>query len=1365
MKAKTTKFLAVLAVLAVAFAGCVVLLGEQNDAVEVTEVTKDTYPTNGIDAIASIELEDEADVKSVVLYDDSTVIEPTYAYFFADDADLFMSEDVLLSAPVMFFVLDGVELNIVAPTDKEFTDYGLIEFVFVKSYDDVNGIITLAEPKLFDEDGYAKDIGPIDKPNDYVSDANISYQKGDSFCIVADGEKAKKFVLGAIKALDLYGEGTEDEPAEFNLAGEIETVTIKTDRTAAVLTNFTGTVTDGTNIVELSGFTGKIVKSTNLILTGWVAGTLVSYKESETLVFEQIVFTEVGQYATFGKNVEIPVADDDTAEVKFTRYVRDNYTLNVGGALTAGSNGLTVKAGINGLEVSGSAVSQDAQLTFEGAAKVSGTFNADGEGIIISGNEYQITLENLRVDNGDLELDSEVVIQQQVTVNGNVTTTANVIVAPKSNFNVTQTFAGDESTTLLYVGKDATFRAQIVMFGDDTFTLGTEEWVDVAFVDGTGAIYLNQNKVTNTSSAVIAYLFQIGAGTVSINSSACSTPSLYYIYNQVIPYLSLNPVDVVCTSTIAEKAEISLDGVSYTGGELPIGNQARYTIDYSTGVPLFYVEFIELYKTYVLAAYDADGKQKIVIYDEDGNMVDMVKGAAEKTGNTTTGYTGIVKLAFNYDYTIQGINQYNKYTFTSKFLVTPADVDNEVPAEYETAIDFERLSTYASAFTMVRQELVTPEVLGEEYVAGDYGEIQYTEGLGMTLTVVIDDDDERLEVGDVLMYYTIVDEEGAEPQDDEAVAVYVTEDEDDNLVGVITNIYSSDTIFFKAADIEFYKLVVPQEDEEETTVENIDMDNTAGDILFSVKTWSDGYTFTPTKKTSTFPVSCEKNLTTVKFVFADNIPANQEITIDFSNYCGDASLHAKTIKLKETSKDADKEIQMCVGEVYTMTLKYIKKHIEDVLYPNPDYVSQDDTPTQPECLVYDGEAVTAKFTQQPFTYTVVYEPIIELEIVNKYSKAITMTVGDYSVDIAAGATGKLIVNQGYAGKTRTVGEPMELSMIGYDVKKWYYTPYTIDGPVPSTADLTVPILVDNSTTPDSVEDTLDGYIKKIDINDVRADRIVYLVKVDPIYQKIITYYDQSGYYETPMVAYVQPEFGEKTFGVEYFYEEDGVEIVSQATVDYTDEGEEFWAYDMPAHDVWLRPITAKPTYQVSFVDAATGEAVGEAIDVVPFTADPIDIPAKFGYVATAATTDAEIEGDLVFDAETQTVTFEMPTSEVVITVTYDAGGPYSDDMELFVSKTNGGVKITIIANDDLPIQSGYITIDYWYVYEEDGIYGMEQVVLDPVEFATSGAGVIESITLSLAEEEFFGAIYYVSATFEPIDGDAMKSDYIAYQMA
>jgi hypothetical protein len=188
-----------------------------------------------------------------------------------------------------------------------------------------------------------------------------------------------------------------------------------------------------------------------------------------------------------------------------------------------------------------------------------------------------------------------------------------------------------------------------------------------------------------------------------------------------------------------------------------------------------------------------------------------------------------------------------------------------------------------------------------------------------------------------------------------------------------------------------------------------------------------------------------------------------------------------------------------------------------------------------------------------------------------------------------------------------------------------------------------------------------------------------------------------------------------------------------------------------------------PTYEVSFVNQ-DGKLV-DKVDVVPFTADPISIPAVFGYVATAATTDAEIEGDLVFDAETQTVTFEMPTSEVVITVTYDAGGPYSDDMELFVSKTNGGVKITIIANDDLPIQSGYITIDYWYVYEEDGIYGMEQVVLDPIEFATSGAGVIESTTISLAEEEFFGAIYYVSATFEPINGDAMKSDYIAYQMA
>jgi hypothetical protein len=203
---------------------------------------------------------------------------------------------------------------------------------------------------------------------------------------------------------------------------------------------------------------------------------------------------------------------------------------------------------------------------------------------------------------------------------------------------------------------------------------------------------------------------------------------------------------------------------------------------------------------------------------------------------------------------------------------------------------------------------------------------------------------------------------------------------------------------------------------------------------------------------------------------------------------------------------------------------------------------------------------------------------------------------------------------------------------------------------------------------------------------------------------------------------------------------------------------------MPDSDVVLEVIVDQSHYNVNFYDQ-DGEPAGDTLEVEPYSVHTLAIPAKFGYVATEAEIVGDIEGDFVFDPETQTVTFEMPNRNVVINVTYDEGGPYSDDMELFISKTTNGVKITIIANDDLPIQSGYITIDYWYVYEEDGIYGMEQVVLDPIEFATSDAGVIESTTISLAEEEFFGAIYYVSATFEPLDGDAMKSDYIAYQMA
>ena len=202
---------------------------------------------------------------------------------------------------------------------------------------------------------------------------------------------------------------------------------------------------------------------------------------------------------------------------------------------------------------------------------------------------------------------------------------------------------------------------------------------------------------------------------------------------------------------------------------------------------------------------------------------------------------------------------------------------------------------------------------------------------------------------------------------------------------------------------------------------------------------------------------------------------------------------------------------------------------------------------------------------------------------------------------------------------------------------------------------------------------------------------------------------------------------------------------------------------MPDSDVVLEVIVDQSHYNVNFYDQ-DGEPVGDTLEVEPYSVHTLAIPAKFGYVATAAEIVGDIEGDFVFDPETQTVTFDMPNRNVVINVTYDEGGPYSDDMEIFVSKTTGGVKVTIISNDTLPIQSGYLTIRYYVLVEEDGIYGLMPVDMKSVEFATSGAGIIESMTVSLAEEESYDAIYYVAATFVSLSDDVLKSDTLAYKM-
>jgi hypothetical protein len=1434
MNAKTSKFLAVLAVLAVAFAGCAILLNEQNDAA-TEEVTKSTYPANGAN-IVSIELEDSPNAKSVVKYTEGMAITSPNAYFFSEDASVIMSDKVTLDAPVMFFVLNGVNIDVIAPTDEKFTAFGLIEFVNVKSYDEDDEVITLNATTTFTSNGYAKKITDGVGSESYEGVVTISYQVNDTFSITADKNSKSKFVLSTIDKLDIYSNTT--------LTGEIGTVTIKNPSVELKLKDFTGKITDGTATAEVVGFTGTITEAATVgafTISGWTAGMLKSVNDYTKVTVAPIEFTKEGQYATFGRNVEMQTA----TTVEFTRYVNDSYKFVTDKVIKGGSEGTTFTAGENGLEISGGFVLTDAtNFQFTGPAKISGIAKISDKSLTITQTDaagYQITLEELRFDNvgaNRITLAANIVIEGQVTVNGDIVNLYNVVIAPESNFNVTgTTFANTSDAGKVFVGKDSSFRTKAFLEIDATvyYTYNDEKWENKAFVDSTGAIYLNQNKVTTASAAVVAYLYQIGAGTVSINSSICSTASTYFIYNQVIPYLSLNPVDVVCQSTIADDASISLDKVKYTGGELPIGNQARYVIDYSTGVPEFTVVFTELYTVQIENAYTADGTQKIKVLDENGEEVAMVKGDAVEEQNVLVGYMGEVRLAYLGEYTIQGINENNKYTFKHEVPAAPYPQSNK--------ISFERETNYSQSFEMIRAYLSD--------TVYDVPVISYTEGFAVELTVTLADENDKISEGDVFMYYVSGDST-VDPEKEQAIPVQLGKKGE----AVITGIYTEDLLYLKSKYVLFYKFAVVNS----TAPKGVDFFPTTAattdQIALDPDAWTTGYEITGVKPTTegkpytgSFKVACVLDEIDVTFEFgaitgSTDVP---EITVDFTTYCADAN-HKESVKIKSTDEAADKTVKVCVGEVYTVSWEEIDGQLSMMRYiAVPEQVTV--TPAAAEGLLtvttsvdpsgsgtvtadkekyaqgnkvtltivpavgYQLKSITASDGTNPVTIandytftmpatnvtvTAVFEAVeptvytkgdeIEAEDSLKFNlyfekaetmvfenktpaDVITFTVGDYSVDVAKGETGTLVINNGKNASQDTgaspfaKGAPLELTIKGANISWFAYQFYKADDSKVTGEKASGTISgTKTSTSYADFIGTLSTDTAKVTITDIQFTMITYYVTVDPDDHAAVTNFDYSGYYNKYMKAYVQPNLGFQVFGLEYTYiDEDGNEVTKDAIWDTSDKvGQEFYYYYMPAADITLRPIVAMPTYEVSFVNQ-DGKLV-DKVDVVPFTADPISIPAVFGYVATAATTDAEIEGDFAFDAKTQTVTFEMPAAPVEIKVTYDAGGPYSDDMEIFVSKATGGVKVTIISNNDLPIQSGYLTIRYYVLVEEDGIYGLMPVDMKSVEFATSGAGNIESMTVSLAGEESYDAIYYVAATFVSLSDDVLKSDTLAYKM-
>jgi hypothetical protein len=1414
MNAKTTKFLAVLAVLAVAFAGVAVLVQEQSsDAAAGEAVTKDTYD-NAIEAkvFTSIKLEDVADVKSVVLYQNkvgttpATTIEAGMAYFFAADATgankVSMPTDLTLDKPVMFFILDGVTVE-VNPGKLADGAYAMIQAVCVKEYDAEAGIIVPAEQKYYDNKadpavntlfsavGYAYNADgeaipaliydAADRIWTYNNDGTGADAKAcKGFKIIADMTYDRNFILASLDGVaDLYSDAV--------ISKEIKTANMMKEITVT-LVDFTGTLVYGTNTITLNGFTGE-VKSVEKIITpkGVFAGLEIVSCEAGTVdgtAAGGLFVLDAGVSLAFEENATLGGAFGYVDEYNDMHFAEGTVPM------TVGMDGLTIYAGNYLLGFNGTLVLTAAEdLTFAGNVTISGMIYTEGKALSIKKYNAEATATvPAAVDTADVKFAG-----LQVVGDGAVTLDASVLVIKDTSFYVK---GGLNVNYILKIADGAVVKAegafnmkagatagsnaiwnsgQFIVSGyseDATAGISEDKFVRVYMnsVDDYGDFYQGSIKYPRSDYLPRAYGAYIDVtGKCSVNLTAKNITVENNLYRDWTMILATDNTTIPLTVDYPNqyRSTVSLDAKDYASVESTAKSATFRGVAWNSADDAWiYVTAPEVYKVILAEALaddpivtnyfegyvPADGKvwtDGLTVKDQNGRVIPIADD-------------GTIQVVFGYVYTIEGATSTSNY----KFMSPNGDLE-----------DLTKVSKTKGTFTMIRNNVSkinldddTPdEGLVEAPVV-----LYITEGFATTLTVYLEDDDKNYSVGDVFMYYAVADEKGKAIGDGTPVVLQL--DDNNNKVGIIRGIYSNDAILFKSEFVKFYKstaigenskkIVFPEQEEvvDPTTGDpynppvyaNVDED------LYSEK-WSAEFTFEQpdTGKTSvsaSFTLKCQLNTVSVTFIFgqdpANPLDANQKIIVNFTDYCS-KSKHTETVttKLSDTTgtgvqNSGQFTITMTVGEVYEVTWTEIDGYLSTMTYDDNTV-----TPAKDDATYVMGTAVTVDgyVDSDNVTHTRVYtlneEKLIYITIENQTDADLKVTIGAFSAEIAKKKSNdKVIVNQ--------EDNTLVLSKKGYTVEGWDFTISYVTGHTPAetkTVYVSGPQTTETYRTYNEATDgknvTQQSNIVKITITKASMEKTRYFVNVLADDHGAIDPFDQTGYMGEERKAYVTTQYGYNVVDVIYQYQEvDDPEIVEgHATKGTTPEGQEVWTYTMPASNVLLKPIIEKETRDLSFVDQ-NGELLAPVEKVAPRTEVFMPVPCWPLSEIIDVTTEAEI--DFVYDEETGYITFVMPDEDVVFVVTCEEID-YSKNVLVTIGQRGAAIALVITALDGKMIASGSITMYVNYTYEEDGEVWTDAVEV-AVEYESDGHshGVILDETFIEELGEYYDGAFAVTGSFE-----------------
>jgi hypothetical protein len=843
-----------------------------------------------------------------------------------------------------------------------------------------------------------------------------------------------------------------------------------------------------------------------------------------------------------------------------------------------------------------------------------------------------------------------------------------------------------------------------------------------------------------------SYIDMTGIDKVNLTSGGINVNSALYKYNTLILATFNNTIALTASYDNQYPVTVTLDGKSSaTPVYTPKSATFRNVVWDSPMSATLYVTAPEQY-TVVLAQKVAPGDNGKWIVDDDPATTEVVEnvwtsGLTIKDQNGRVipidATTGEIKVVFGYEYTIEGANSTSNYKFFSP--------NGELT-------DLTKVSKTKGTFTMIRNNMYYP---GEEEPVV----LHITEGYATELTIYLDDGDKKYSVGDVFMYYNIETDSGEVVGD--GTPVILQTNTDDKKVGVITGIYSNDTLVFKSEFVKFYKstaiamkdgkVVFPTE-----TNNNNTPDDTTDDVVVPIpqpipsNDWSewkctfDGITKTANK--AFFTLKCELNYVPVTFTFGANTDDDQTITVEFTEYCSKAT-HTQTMTSKKVDVKAGTgpdftyiwSFDVVVGEVYKVTWTEIDGYLSKMVYEDPNDEEQE------EPVIYvKGTAMTV---EGELDYLLSEQKLEYITVENNTNYDLTLTIGQFSADIPAkGSNEKVIVNES--------GNTMVLSKKGWTVEGWDFaitykaTPTTsknvyVSGP--QTTQTYAWYNGDGAEIQVTSDDT--NRISKITITKADLTMTRYFVNVLADDHGAIDPFDQTGYMGELRKAYVTTQYGYNVVDVIYQYQEvDDPEIVEgHATKGTTPEGQEVWTYTMPASNVLLKPIIEKETRDLSFVDQ-NGELLAPVEKVAPRTEVFMPVPCWPLSEIIDVTTEAEI--DFVYDEETGYITFVMPDEDVVFVVTCEEID-YSKNVLVTIGQRGAAIALVITALDGKMIASGSITMYVNYTYEEDGEVWTDAVEV-AVEYESDGHshGVILDETFIEELGEYYDGAFAVTGSFE-----------------